>query len=179
MKPWIETSRTLFAESVLFKIFKVGFRSQATGKEGIFDAIEANDWVNIVPLTRDGYVVLVRQFRFGSKEITLEFPAGGVGAGEPPLAAAKRELEEEVGCSGSSVELIGVCHPNPAFLNNTCFQYIARDVELGKTQKLDPLEELEIELVPAKEIDGLIASGKITHSLSVTAWYYYKTQLAK
>jgi ADP-ribose pyrophosphatase len=179
MKPWIETSRTLFAQSILFKIFKVGFRSPTTGKEGIFDAIETNDWVNIVPLTRDGQVVMVRQFRFGNKEITLEFPAGGVANGEPPLNAAKRELEEEIGCSGTSVELLGVCHPNPAFLNNTCYQYIARDVELGKTQNLDDLEELEIELVPAKDIDHLIATGKITHSLSVTAWYYYKTQLGK
>ena len=60
-------------------------------------ALEAPDWVNVIAVTRDGLVILVRQFRFGTGEVSTEIPAGMVDAGETPLEAAQRELMEETG----------------------------------------------------------------------------------
>lgn len=76
MSLWKETSRELVLKSIIFKIFKVGFTSEKSGKAGLFDVIEAKNWMNVVPITADKKVIMVKQFRFGAKEITLEFPAG-------------------------------------------------------------------------------------------------------
>lgn len=176
MSLWQETSKELVLKSIIFKIFKVGFKSDKSGKSGFFDVIETRDWINIVPITKDQKVIMVKQFRFGSKEVTLEFPAGAMEVGENPLESAKRELLEETGSTGKVVAS-GTCKPNPAFLNNTCFHFVATDVEIHKEQCLDHYEEIEMVQIPVNEIDGLMASGKINHSLSIASWFFYKGSL--
>lgn len=176
MSIWKETSKELVLKSIIFKIFKVGFKSQKSDKAGFFDVIETRDWINIVPVTKDNKVIMVKQFRFGSKEMTLEFPAGAMEAGENPLETAKRELLEETGGIGQ-VRASGTCKPNPAFLNNTCHHFIATEVEIKNEQSLDPLEEIELVQFPVSEIDGMIGNGQINHSLSIASWYFYKRLL--
>lgn len=173
MSSWQETSRELVHKSILFKIFKVGFASKKSGKAGFFDVIETKNWMNVVPITKDRKVIMVKQFRYGSKEISLEFPAGVMEAGENPVETAARELREETGSEGI-IKLVGTCKPNPAFLMNTCYHLVATDVEMKYQQTLDHFEEIEIVSFPINEIDQMIAEGKITHSLSITSWYFYK-----
>ena len=174
MGKWIETSRELLTTTALFRLFKVGFRSEESGKEGKFDVLESKDWVNVVPFLKNGKVLLVEQFRFGVAEVTLEFPAGKVEEGQTPLEAARRELQEETGGIGTGLEPLGRCYGNPAFLNNHCFHYVAHGVELGNEQELDADEELKHREVSPEEVDRLIASGAIRHSLSVASWYFYR-----
>lgn len=173
MSVWQETSKELVLKSIIFKIFKVGFKSTKSAKSGFFDVVETRDWINIVPITKDNRVIMVKQFRFGTKEMTLEFPAGAMELGENPLETAKRELLEETGGIGN-VRASGTCKPNPAFLNNTCFHFVATDVEIQNAQSLDPLEEIEIVTFSINEIDQMIQSGEINHSLSIASWYFYK-----
>ena len=133
----------------------------------------------MVAITADEQVVMVRQFRYGIGDLTLEFPAGQVEPGEAPRAAIERELKEETGATRAEVLELGWCHPNPAFLSNRCHHFVATGVELGGEQKLDEHEEIEIVTIPLAEVDARIASGEITHSLSLAGWYLYRAQAEK
>jgi len=62
-----------------------------------FYILESRDWINIIPLTDDHQVVMIRQYRHGSREVTLEIPGGLVDPGDTPKKAAVRELLEETG----------------------------------------------------------------------------------
>jgi len=133
--------------------------------------LEAPDWVNIIPVTRDGQVVLIRQFRFGVWKRTLEIPGGMVDQGEDPQAAAVRELEEETGYRPREVIPLGWVHPNPAFQSNRCLSYLALDCEQIHAGQQDASEDITVELRPRDQIPSLILSGEISHALVVTAFY--------
>jgi 8-oxo-dGTP pyrophosphatase MutT (NUDIX family) len=173
---WKETSRELVLKSALFRLFKVGFRSEKSGKEGRFDVLESKSWVNVLAITPRKEAILVEQFRYGSAESSLEFPAGSIEEGQTPLETARRELAEETGGTCAVIEEIGSCRPNPAILNNWCYHFLAENVEITQAQSLDENEELEMKLVPLERIDKLIASGKITHSLTIATWYFYRSR---
>jgi ADP-ribose pyrophosphatase len=175
MHSWVETSRELVLKTNLFRLFRVGFRSRASGKEGKFDVLETKDWINVVPVTTSGEVLMVRQFRFGSSEDTLEFPAGTVDPGEDPAHTAVRELAEETGAQGGKWVTLGSCRPNPAIHTNTCHHYAVEGLstELGPV-KFDEHEEITLVRVPVEKIDGMIASGEISHALTIVSWHFYK-----
>ncbi len=143
-----------------------------------FFKMEFLDWVNIVPLTTKEEVVLVKQYRFGIDEVTLEVPAGTLDKGEQdPQLAAQRELLEETGYSSNDIVSLGKVAANPAIQNNYCHFYLAKDVILTSEQDLDLTEDIEIELVKLTEIDSLISSGQIKHSLSILNLLYAKEYL--
>lgn len=171
---WIETSRELVLKTGLFKIFSVGYRAEGSGNEGKFDVLEAKDWVNVVPVLKNGNLLLVEQFRFGVGEITLEFPAGQVESGQTPLSAARRELQEETGGVGETVEEIGQSYGNPAFLSNHCYHYVARGVELGHARELDEHEEIEYREASPVEVSEWIAAGRIKNPHSIASWYFFR-----
>ena len=83
--------------------------------------LDCPDWVNIIPLTDDGQVVLIRQFRHGTQSVTLEVPGGVVEADESPEAAAVRELAEETGYVPERVKSLGFVSPNPAIQGNRSY----------------------------------------------------------
>lgn len=126
-------------------------------------------WVNVVPLTEDGHLVLVRQHRYGIEADTLEIPGGVAEAGEDPMAAAARELLEETGYGGGHWEPLGWVWSNPAIMDNRTWMYLARGVRLVGQQDLDPTEDVTVELVPVARLPELLDSGAIAHSLAVVS----------
>ena len=105
-------------------------------------------------------MVLIRQYRHGIREITLEIPGGMVEAGDSPEEAARRELREETGYAESQMILLGSVHPNPAFLNNKCYTYVAQEVSLTGKQEQDAKEDIEVILRPLDLIPRLIREGR-------------------
>ena len=148
-------------------------KSPRTREEYDFYILESRDWVNVIPLTSNNDVVLVRQYRHGTRTITLEIPGGIIEGNDSPEEAAKRELREETGYHSSDMHLLGHVHPNPAFLNNTCYTYLARDVSIVGKQEQDEREDIEVVLRPMEEIPRLIRKGEITHSLILAAFYRF------
>ena len=150
-----------------------------TGKEHDFYVIDSPDWVNIIPVTQDLEVVMVKQFRHGTKEITLEIPGGMVEKEDSLEQAASRELLEETGYQAREMRLLGVVHPNPAILTNRCSTYLALNLEKVNDGDGDETEDIEVSLVPLKEIPTLIENGTITNSLVIAAFFWYFLDVIK
>lgn len=175
IKPWPKLSSTILRDYRIFRLRQDEVVSPRTGREHSFYVLEATDWVNVIPLTPDGQVVMVRQYRHGTGTITLELPAGMADhGGETAATAAARELREETGYVAHEIVHLGSVEPNPAFLNNQCHSFLAVDALPVHEPSFDSGEDLEIELVPLAAITGMITSGLITHSLTICAFYYFE-----
>lgn len=139
-----------------------------SGTEYVRTVIDAPDWVNVVPITTQGEVVLVRQFRFGTWSNHLEIPGGMVDPGEDPVRAATRELEEETGYRPAQTIALGWSHPNPAIQANRLHSFLCTGCENVGAMKLDSAEDVRVEVVPRAELKALVRAGQITHSLVLT-----------
>ena len=158
-----------------YRVFKVNVEqavSPRTDKVGEFYTIDTRDWVNIIPITDKGEVVMIKQYRHGSKEITLEIP-GGLVDDEAPDEAAMRELREETGYAGENAGYLGSVNPNPAIFNNLCHTYLVENVRKVTENNLDPDEDIEVVLVPISEVPSLIKESMINHALVINAFYFY------
>lgn len=133
--------------------------------------IEAPDWVNVVAVTEQGELVLVRQFRFGTWANTLEIPGGMVDGKEDVQLAAARELEEETGYRPARMTKLGESHPNPAIFSNRLHSYLAEGCVKVHDGAPDGAEDLQVVIVPRGELPALVQSGQITHSLVLAALY--------
>ncbi len=131
--------------------------------------LETPDWVNVVALTADRRLVVVRQFRFGAGAVTLEIPGGMVDRGEAHRAAAERELVEETGFTAPRWSYLGCVEPNPAFHDNLCHHWLAEDAERTHEQGLDTGEDIEIDTLDLDDVRRRIERGEIRHSLVLTA----------
>lgn len=138
-------------------------------REATFYKIQCPDWCNIIPLTAAGEVVLIRQARHGIGEISLEIPGGIIDEGETPEEAARRELLEETGYAPRQIVALGFAHPNPAIQNNRVHIFLGLDCEKTQEPHFDVHEKITIQLFPTSELENLVASGKITHSLVLNA----------
>lgn len=131
--------------------------------------LEAPDWVNMVALTPDGKLVVVKQYRFGSGEVTVEIPAGIIEKGESSREAAVRELAEETGYTSEDWEYLGWSAPNPAYLDNRCHHWLTRDVKRTQDPALEAGEALLAFEMSLKEIGDEVAAGSFRHSLAFSA----------
>ncbi|MBW2092077.1 MAG: NUDIX hydrolase [Deltaproteobacteria bacterium] len=176
LKAWTSTGSRIISENRIFTLKTETFTSPKSGREHDFYLLEAGDWVNIVPLTKDRKILLVKQFRHGTKRMSLEIPGGMVDPGETPEEAGSRELIEETGYRCSEIILLGRVEPNPALFNNYCYTFLAKDVvpaAPGAPKKLDGTEDLELVKVNLDQIPGMIAKGQIVHALVIAAFYHY------
>ena len=136
-----------------------------------FTVFELGDWVNIIPLTEDGHIVTIRQFRHGVRRDTIEIPGGLISDDDSsPMEAAIREMEEETGYHSTDIVHIGMVEPNPALQTNRCYSFLARNVYPRSPQMLDPTEAIRVELIRKEDIYRMIHEAKITHGLVVAAF---------
>ena len=154
-----------------FPKFRMDTCELPSGKEYKAFVLEFDAWANVVAITKNNEVVLVKQYRHGVQEILLELPGGVVDKGENPLEGAKRELMEETGYSAGNIIEVGRLYPNPAIQHNILYCYLATDVELTGEQHLDDAEEIEVQLVPLDELVKMAAQGKFLHALNVAVLF--------
>jgi len=170
LAPWRRVASTRVRDCRVFDLHEVRFAAPDGRSEAPFFVVEAPDWINVVPITPAGEVVLIRQYRFGVEEFTLEIPGGMCDPGEDPARAAARELLEETGYAGR-IEPLGSVHPNPAIQSNRCWSFVARDAVAVADPDPDEHEAFEVLVRRLDEIPDLIRDGTITHSLVVTAFH--------
>jgi len=173
LKPWELISSRKNESYRIFDLRTDVARSPRTNKTYEFYVLESTDWVNVIPLTPQNEVVLIRQYRHGTRELTLEIPGGIIEPGDSPEDAGRRELLEETGYQASEMVSLGFVHPNPAFLNNRCYTYLARDVHKITRQDQDEKEDIEVLVRPLDDVPQLISRGEITHALVLAAFYRF------
>lgn len=174
IKKWKRLSSKTITENRIFTLKENSCLSPKDGKEYPFFLLETLDWVNIIPMTKENEVVMIKQFRHGNEEITLEIPGGMTDKGDnSPQVSAVRELVEETGYEGDEIIKLGECSPNPAIFNNKLHVYLAKNVVKKYFQNLEGTEDIEIVKININKVPELIRDGKINHALVIAAFYYY------
>lgn len=129
------------------------------GTQAKREIVDHNGGVAIIGLTEDGEVLLVRQFRAPYKEVLYEIPAGKLEKGEDPFEAAKREFQEECGCTAENFKYIGELYPTPGYCGEIIRLYYATGLEFGE-QHLDEDERLDVYKVPLGEAFDRCINGE-------------------
>ena len=166
---WVREGERVLLSTRVLDLWSVRYRHPVRGTEKDFIVAHAPDWVNVVAVTPEDRIVLVRQFRFGSNDLSLEIPGGVMEKGEDPVTAGVRELSEETGYGGGRVSLMGSVHPNPAIQDNRCHFVLVDGAVPTSAMKWDHDEEIEVSTGGVAEVLALARKGAITHSLTVAA----------
>jgi ADP-ribose pyrophosphatase len=175
IKPWPVTGSRPLGHFRVFELHAETKTSPINGSSHEFIIMKCPDWVNVVALTPDDQLVMVEQYRHGSKSVELEIPGGVMDPGDTsPLAAGLRELREETGYAGENARIIGDIYSNPAIMANTCHTLLVENCRKLHEVKFDLCEDIFTRLVPATEVPRLAAQGKIKHSLVVVALYHFE-----
>jgi ADP-ribose pyrophosphatase len=168
-----EHDQTL-VENWLLRLRRERFRSRHSGRSHDFFVGYVADGVHAIATTDDRQMVLVRQFRAGSKRDSLETPGGLLEPGEDPCVAGARELLEETGYAGEPATRLCTLWPNPALLSMRISTIVIRNARRVAPPRPDHSEELAIELVAAETIPELIKTGKIDHAVCVAGLLWWK-----
>jgi 8-oxo-dGTP pyrophosphatase MutT (NUDIX family) len=172
---WKEETRREVYRSRVLSVWDASSRSPR-GDTHVFTIIDAADWAIIAPVIiteRGREFVMVRQWRHGSRELSLEFPGGVFEPGEAPLEAAARELREETAYAPGKIRKIGEFSPNPAIMTNRCHFFLAEDLRPLDKQDLDDDEYVEVELVPISEVFRGLGRPPYVHALMASAYSLY------
>ena len=149
------------------------------GVEATFGMIRHPGASLAVPITPDGHVVLLRQYRFAVQARLLEFPAGTLEEGEDPLESMQRELGEEAGYSAARWDALGPMLPCPGYSDEVIHCFLVRELTpLENPPAGDDDEDLEVVLMTPMDLDARLGSGdEWLDGKSVTAWYRAKQLL--
>lgn len=173
-RPWRVVADEHLQHCKIFDVHRATMESPRTGAAHTFFRIDSPDWVNVVALTPDEELVLIRQFRHGSRVITLEIPGGIIDPGETPADAGGRELLEETGYRAGRLESLGSINPNPALFANRVHMEVALDCERVAEIQNTSTEETSVELLPLAKLHDAVRAGEIDHALVVAALYSFE-----
>jgi len=141
--------------------------------------VELNITATALPITEEGQVVLVKQYRHPVGEVIYETPGGFIDDGEDPARGMQRELLEETGYSFSHMESLGRIAGNPALLNNYTELFLATGGKKVTGQQLDHNEEIEVVLVSMEELLHLLMTQQIKQSLHANCIFYALLKMGK
>jgi ADP-ribose pyrophosphatase len=134
--------------------------------------------VMIVPLLADGKVVLERQFRYPLDRTMIEFPAGKIDSGEPPVECARRELLEETGYRAARWSYLGALHNAIAYCDEKIEIYLAEDLIHAGSNALDAGETLEVFTAPWRELLDWVREGRVTDVKTMVGVFWLERVLA-
>ncbi len=144
------------------------------GKEAIREVMRHAGAAAVVPVTEDGDVILVRQYRYPFSAVMLEIPAGKLDPSEQPLDCAKRELLEETGFEAREMTSLGVIYPSIAVMDEKIHLFLARGLTF-RAANLDADEFLHVVRLPLRELVADILSGAVpdgkTQIAVLKAWH--------
>lgn len=134
-----------------------------------FHVIESPSWAATVALTADGRAVMVAQYRHGAVGTSLELAAGVIDPSEDPLTCAQRELREETGYVSDEWTPLFTVNTEPARHTSRASFFVATNARTDGAPRPEETEDIEVRLVPAKELVQLAIDGGIRHGVHVGA----------
>jgi len=176
---WIVENEEVVLHTRVGDMLSARVQNGRTGKRAEFYCLDFADWVNIVAVTPDNNLVLIKQYRFGTRKVELEIPGGAIEKGENPLEAGLRELLEETGFAGQNGRIIGSVYPNPAIQKNRCYTVLVEQAEEVSEQSMDEMEDIEVLTLPFEEVDLALANGELSHGLVLNALMFYLREKEK
>lgn len=171
-QPWRIQSSAVFADCRIFKVRKDVTINPRTGQPHEMFILEQPNWANVIPLTPDEQVILIEQWRHGTRSVHLETPGGLMDDGETPEQSARRELLEETGFDAGEIVRLGTVHPNPAIQTNRQHYLLAKDCRKIAEPNLDHAEDIHVKLVPLTDVARMIEAGEITHGIVIGGFYW-------
>lgn len=162
--------RTLAYEGKILKVYTD--RVEVNGRESNWDYVHHNGGAAVVPVTREGKILMVRQWRNALDRYTLEIPAGALEKDEPGAECVARELEEETGYRSENIEWLVSTNSWVAFTNEQVEIFVARDLIPSK-QRFDEEESIELEEYTIEELKEKVFTGEIKDSKTVAGILAY------
>jgi ADP-ribose pyrophosphatase len=149
----------------------------ASGHAADYDIVAHPGAVTMVPVDREGYVWMVRQYRHSAAQTLLEFPAGTLEPGEDPRVCAERECREEIGMAPGRLTALGECFLAPGYSTEYMYFYLAEDLSAAPLTA-DQDEDIRIERIPAARLAERVASGELRDAKSLAALYLARSWLS-
>jgi ADP-ribose pyrophosphatase len=140
----------------------------STGKQSFREVVKHPGGVVIVAKKDENTILMVKQYRYPIKQVSLELPAGKLDYGENPDLAAKRELEEETGHVAKKWQSLGFIYTTPGFCDEKLYLYLATDLEFTK-QNPDEGEIIEYFEYNLDTILEMIKNGEINDAKTICA----------
>lgn len=172
-QPWQVESSEYIHQLPWFTVRKEAIRMENGGTIPNYFLFEYPSWINVVAVTTEGELVLIRQYRHGIGGVHYELCAGVVDPGEEPLVAAQRELLEETGFGGGEWQLIMTSSANPGTHTNLTYSYLATGVTPKQAQHLEHTEEITVHVVSAQRAYEIISQGEMMQSLHLAPLLKY------
>jgi len=148
------------------------------GRTATREIVDHSGGVCVVPVTSNGEVIMVKQFRKAVENVVLEIPAGKLNDGEDHYDCGIRELEEETGYKSGNVVYLGHVFPSPGFVNEIIHIYLATELYKGEVN-LDLDEYLDVEKLPFDTVIDMIMNNEINDSKTVAGIFKAKEYLAR
>lgn len=141
---------------------------------------EFPDWVTALPVTEEGKIILIHQYRHALGEVCIELPGGCVDAADNSLEdAVRREMLEETGYAFETVHLLGKISSNPSTNNNLMHMFVATGGKKIQAQEMDNNEQIEVFEVDFEELEKLIIEKRIMQSMHMSTIFYALRYLNK
>jgi len=139
------------------------------GKQYEYHYVHTGGSAMVIPLTDDGKILMVNQYRYLNRYFSIEFPAGGMKPGQEPFEIARKELIEETGFDGK-LQKIGVFNPYNGITDEICHVFIARNLIKSDAETKDEQEDFEIIALKPSEIEQKTRSNEINDGMSMASW---------
>ncbi len=172
IQPWRVKSCRPMLDCRIFKVRKdVVINPRNRSRHDMY-VLEQPDWVNVIPLTPAEHVILVEQWRHGTRSVHLETPGGLMDHPDETIEqCARRELLEETGYEAGELVYLATVHPNPAIQGNLQHYVLATNCRKVSGLQLDHAEDIAVKLAPLSDIPRMIRDGKITHGIVIGGFY--------
>ena len=136
-------------------------------------------WINVTAITENNEVVMIRQYRPGRDEVAWELPGGMMDEGEDALETARRELLEETGYAADHFEELARTSVNPASHTNLSIAILATGARYVAPPQPEASEEIEVRLMPLREVMDLLRRNRISQVMDVASLFYVREWLER
>lgn len=169
MTPWTVLKDKLIADRRWLRVHEQSVLLPNGARIDEFHLLESPSWVAVLPVTHDGTVILVQQYRHGLGHESRELPAGVIDAGESPSDAARRELLEETGYVADELIPLIELYPEPHRSTHCAHFFVAHDVRDSGSARPEPSEVIEIVTRSSAELVADALCGRIQHAAHTAA----------